>query len=138
MSELLTRKSDFEERFWSKVDKGDDDECWEWLAFKDYEGYGSFSVTTGVTRAEARETGERRNYNERAHRMAFWLWYGWWPEVCRHYVCDNPGCCNPYHLRDGTWSENNKDTFDSGRNKTNRGPDGRFNAYYGVVEYANE
>lgn len=30
------------DRFWSKVNKRGQDECWEWLAYKDSNGYGQF------------------------------------------------------------------------------------------------
>ena len=104
-----------EDRFWALVDiKEDTEVCWEWQGASDggSMGYGSFRVADSQVRA---------------HRMAFWLWYGWWPEVCRHYVCNNPGCCNPYHLRDGTLEDNNRDMQEQGR--------GWFNKAYKVSGY---
>lgn len=87
-----------EDRFWKNVNIQDDVTlCWEWTASTRDNGYGSFGVT-GQT--------------FKAHRFAFWLWYGWWPTICRHYVCDNPLCCNPYHLRDGTVADNSQDRIE--------------------------
>ena len=71
-------------RFWSHVDFGTDDECWEWTACKNKKGYGWF--------------GGNRTSN-RAHRVAWMIEYGPIPDglwVC--HSCDNPGCCNPAHL----------------------------------------
>jgi HNH endonuclease len=31
------------------------------------------------------------------------------------HECDNPPCCNPKHLWEGTYSENLKDAYDKGR-----------------------
>ena len=36
------KKRDADERFWEKVEKTDS--CWNWVAYKDREGYGRFSV----------------------------------------------------------------------------------------------
>lgn len=30
-------------------------------------------------------------------------------KVVRHYICDNPPCCNPEHLRSGTMADNSAD-----------------------------
>lgn len=50
----------------------------------------------------------------KAHRLSFFLHYGYWPKVCRH-TCDNPACYNWYHLEDGTAADNNRDTVARGR-----------------------
>ncbi len=88
-------------RFWSKVDVGKVDECWEWKAGKKGRGYGMFGI----------------NYEMwYAHRVAWILTFGPIPEglLCCHH-CDNPGCCNPYHLFLGTIRDNNVDSFRKGR-----------------------
>lgn len=88
-------------RFWSKVDVRNADECWEWQAGEDRQGYGCFSV-----------------YYEswRVHRVAWVLTYGPIPEgLCVCHKCDNPGCCNPYHLFLGTNRDNILDSARKGR-----------------------
>jgi hypothetical protein len=47
------------------------------------------------------------------HRLAFFMAYGYWPVVCRH-TCDNPPCCNPGHLLDGTQADNLADARERG------------------------
>lgn len=82
-------------RFWSKVDVGEVDECWEWLAGKGKGGYGRFWIKGKVWKA---------------HRVAWILTYGPIPkglQCCHH--CDNPSCCNPYHLFLGTAKDNQVD-----------------------------
>lgn len=81
------------ERFWEKVDIRSDDECWPWLASITGRGYGQFNMANGMARA---------------HRLAFFLYNGYWPNVCRH-SCDYKRCCNPKHLLDGTEADNAKD-----------------------------
>lgn len=49
-----------------------------------------------------------------AHRVAFYLSKGYWPQVCRH-MCDNPPCVNPEHLVDGTFKDNTLDMWSKGR-----------------------
>jgi hypothetical protein len=88
-------------RFWSKVDVGDERLCWPWRATHRGRGYGSFRI------------GSRKL---QANRVAFLLAYGVLDEslVVMH-VCDNPSCCNPLHLRQGTQAENMADCEAKGR-----------------------
>lgn len=80
------------ERFWPKVDRRDEDECWLWNAGLDHAGYGTFMVHT--------PWGYRPMH---AHRMAYLLKHR---AVASNkwilHSCDEPRCCNPAHLRAGT------------------------------------
>ena len=89
------------ERFWSKVDMGAPDECWEWTAAKVRDGYGSFTIS-----------GKMHG----AHRLAWQFVHGHIPEgmfICHH--CDNPGCVNHRHLFLGTNDDNIMDAVKKGR-----------------------
>ena len=87
-------------RFWSKVDVGEADECWEWLACK-RRGYDVFRIHYKLWKA---------------HRVAWILTYGPIPKgLCVLHKCDNPGCCNPYHLFLGSQKENIQDASRKGR-----------------------
>lgn len=96
------------ERFWSKVDKRSDEECWRWLGsqagknYKNGNGYGQFPI--------------KRNRNIGAHRMSAMLKYGMFHKstVVMH-TCDNPPCVNPNHLRLGTHKMNMEDMVAKGR-----------------------
>lgn len=89
------------ERFWSKVNVLEPDECWEWLGRKDKDGYGLCEFD-GKTK--------------RAHRIAYIDWFGPIPngQVIRHKVCRNRACCNPNHLLSGTSKDNNDDKREDG------------------------
>lgn len=96
-------KSNFKEpkRFWSRVAVGEADECWEWRVAKNSDKYGNFWI---------------HDRSWRAHRVAWILTYGPIPNgllVC--HKCDNPGCCNPYHLFLGTSKDNQIDSARKGR-----------------------
>ncbi|HAC30689.1 MAG TPA: hypothetical protein DCF82_23225, partial [Marinobacter hydrocarbonoclasticus] len=72
-------------RFMEKVAIQHGGGCWEWLAGKDKDGYGSFQY--GGPR------GEQKFEKRRAHRVSFDLFCGGLPEgmlVCHR--CDNPSC----------------------------------------------
>lgn len=87
-------------RFWSKVSVRDNNnDCWEWTSGLSEKGYGRFRLS-----AEGRRI-------VRAHRFAYVLAKGEIPEerVIMH-VCNNPKCCNPYHLVCSTVAANNLHT----------------------------
>lgn len=99
------------EWFWSKVDQtGGPDACWEWTAGRHGDGYGLISY-------EGRTQG--------AHRVAVLLSGEIIPpRMLVMHSCDNPPCCNPAHLRVGTYSDNEQDKVRKGR--------GRYNARRGA------
>lgn len=74
------------ERFWEKVDKKGEDDCWLWTASHDHLGYGRFYVND-----LKRKTG--------AHRVAYELVIGPIPpRLVIDHLCKNPPCVNPKHL----------------------------------------
>lgn len=84
-------------RFWSKADVGDKAKCWTWRGSTNAKGYGSFN-------------------DMKAHRVAYELLIGEIPEgaICCHR-CDNPACCNPYHIFLGDYQDNADDAVAKGR-----------------------
>jgi hypothetical protein len=91
-----------EERFWTKVVKGDEDACWEWLGYKDYRGYGSLWDNS-------------LGRNIFAHRVAYFIKHGKYPDNYACHTCDNPPCVNPNHIFDGTPFDNTMDMMAKGR-----------------------
>ena len=97
-------KITLENRFYAKT-KRDENGCLIWTGGKrDLRGYGSFSI------------GGR---NFRAHRVSYAMTYGYIPKghIVRHYVCDNPACVEPKHLRLGSQKDNVHDMIRKGRAK---------------------
>lgn len=96
-----------EERFWEKVDKRSDDECWEWKNCKTHFGYGKIKVG--------------KQYKP-AHRVMWELYYGSVPDgMLVLHKCDNPPCVNPKHLFLGTYLDNVRDMIAKDRVKYVRG-----------------
>jgi hypothetical protein len=92
--------ADKEQRFWRRVNKPSGDNCWEW------QGQLAFEKQTktpyGIVRWGGKMTG--------AHRVAYCLTKGAIREgMYVLHSCDNPPCCNPSHLRQGTHQENMAD-----------------------------
>lgn len=73
--------------------------CWPWRGSTNNYGYGIFYF---------------RRRTVLAHRAIYALYVG----RVRHCVlhrCDLPICCNPRHLFQGTYAENNRDRWLKGR-----------------------
>lgn len=92
-----------EKRFWEKVKKASNDECWLWLGGKTYGGYGVIG------------SGGRHGLI-RAHRLSWEIANSKIPEgLWVLHKCDNPPCVNPKHLFLGTQSDNMNDCIAKGR-----------------------
>ena len=90
------------QRFWSYVDTRAPNDCWVWSGGRFTDEYGQF-------RAGSRKV--------KSHRIAFELSCGRAVKtgliVC--HSCDNPPCCNPTHLFEGTHKDNAQDREAKGR-----------------------
>jgi hypothetical protein len=99
-------KGTVEQRFWSRVDKNGPvhpvlgTRCWLWTGCTADYGYGIVNTGDIITTA---------------HREAWFLTYGKWPENLACHHCDNPPCVRPEHLFDGDHDANSKDMLSKGR-----------------------
>jgi len=93
-----------EERFWHRIKKQDDHECWEWQKKINVNGYGSSTIKLpdGQTLRGA-------------HRMAYYYTHKIVPRLQILHTCDNRKCCNPRHLYEGTTQDNINDKVTRGR-----------------------
>ena len=92
------------DRFWRRVEKRGNDECWPWLGHRTG-GYGTVDFFI-----------EGKSRSMKAHRVAYFLHTEEDPRemgVCHR--CDNPSCCNPSHFFLGTHDDNMADKARKGR-----------------------
>jgi hypothetical protein len=106
------------DRFWPNVNKDgptvrvECGPCHVWIGGSLGEGgYGGIPVR--------QDDGTYRN--EYAHRVAFLLAHGRWPDPCALHHCDNPPCGKvvddehgPAHIFEGTIADNNRDMAEKG------------------------
>lgn len=89
-------------RFWSKVKRGADDECWEWQGSRRTAGYGYLIVNKkAVVATHISLTLAGFERHDGLYAM---------------HACDNPPCVNPKHLKWGTQFDNMQDCAKKGRN----------------------
>ena len=75
--------------------------CLEWTRTKTPDGYGHFS---------------HKGVCYTTHRVSYWLEHGpIKPGMYICHLCNNPACCNPYHLVMGSPQQNTQYAIDCGR-----------------------
>jgi DNA-binding XRE family transcriptional regulator len=109
IAEMFDEASDeytdsFEQRFWYKVDKSSEDDCWEWTACTVGDGYPGIGFRAST-----------RQYMLRGHRVAKFLEKR--QDITDYQVnhrCDNRICVNPDHLYLGDQQDNVEDRYKRG------------------------
>jgi hypothetical protein len=99
-------------RFVAKVDmSGGPLACWPWRGT--LRGANKARPKGGASPGRgAFHLGGRKVY---AHRVAFAIVEGRYPDGLLRHECDNPVCCNPGHITEGTHGQNLQDAYDRGR-----------------------
>jgi hypothetical protein len=97
-------KKTFFERWCEKVDMKGPDDCWEWLGYKNWGGYGWIKNNKKNIRAHRFSYAQYKNNGQPIPNNLC---------VCHH--CDNPSCVNPNHLFLGTQKDNMLDRDRKGR-----------------------
>jgi hypothetical protein len=107
----MSNLNKYKDKFWSYVNIGNIDECWNWKGGVSSDGYGYFNLSRS-------ESGSK---SFRAHRLSYQFTHGSVPpKLCVCHTCDNKLCVNPNHLYIATGSRNRLDWLSKGnRTETN-------------------
>lgn len=94
------RQTGLRERLYRSIQKTD--YCWLWTGSINHNGYGRLAIG---------------GKSFLAHRLVYQLETGEdiSGKVVRHFVCDNPPCCNPAHLKSGSMYDNAQDMVNRSR-----------------------
>jgi hypothetical protein len=87
--------------FWNSVDIKGEDECWPFLGYCNKKGYGQFRLN-GKLRPPHIISFEATNIRRSKGSIIM-------------HSCNNPPCCNPKHLVEGTYAENAQYSVKCGR-----------------------
>lgn len=95
-------------RFWGKVKVGLPNECWEWQGAPNPRRYGVLNIA---------------KWRILAHRLSLMIHTGRFIPSETHVLhgCDNPPCCNPAHLHEGTHADNMREAGERGRMRPRKG-----------------
>ena len=102
-----------EQRFWSRVKRGGEQDCWIWEGKREQGKY-----TYGRLKIQKQDGTWTTGY---AHRIAWELEHGPVPKQINGsrasimHTCDNPACVNPAHLVLGNQKRNLRDCVEKGR-----------------------
>ena len=97
--------------FASLTDVQSIDKCWEWLGYRNHNGYGLISYD---------------HHNVRAHRYSWQAFRGDLLEgILVLHKCNNPGCVNPFHLYLGNHRDNAAQMVRDGRSSDGERKDGK-------------
>jgi hypothetical protein len=89
---------EIQDRFWKKVKKLETGKCcWEWTTGLNQQGYGEFKVNSKDI--SAHRFSYQLHHNRLIHDGMYIM----------HFVCDNPKCVNPAHLKEGSHQDNMTD-----------------------------
>lgn len=84
------KRPDKTTRFWAKVKKGGDAECWLWTGKITKQGYGALWWNKKYTHA---------------HRIAWQLFHNQTTKYQLKHLCENRACCNPNHWKENAGSD---------------------------------
>lgn len=90
ISRLLKREQRRALKFWSQVDIGQPDECWEWMGYR--------AKGNGMPQFPWRRPGISSSTQHHPQRVAMWFTWGDLGFTGVKTTCGNKYCCNPFHL----------------------------------------